>query len=196
MVLMGRRTFAAVEALTGQVIWEVSWRSRSTEYIVDPIVDNNSLLVCTDAPSGCALFEIHANDINEEWAWKQRNMQNRLNSSVLWEGYVYCPNYGNSRLTCMELATGQIMWSETRLGSGSVMMADGKLIMLSDTGRLTIAEASPDAYRVLCSAQILTGKCWTVPILSNGKIYARNAVGTLVCVELQTTDPNVDTAND
>jgi hypothetical protein len=123
-------------------------------------------------------------------------MLNRLNSSVVWEGYVYAPNYKNQKLTCMELATGRIMWSETELGSGSVMMADGKLIMLSDTGRLTIAEASSDSYQVLCSAQILTDKCWTVPVLANGKIYARDAAGTLVCVELQTTEPAVDAADD
>jgi hypothetical protein len=30
----------------------------------------------------------------------------------------------------------------------------------------------------------LTGKCWTVPVLANGRIYARNAAGQLVCVDV------------
>ena len=32
--------------------------------------------------------------------------------------------------------------------------------------------------------RILSGRCWSVPVLAHGKIYARNAAGRLVCVEL------------
>ena len=65
------------------------------------------------------------------------------------------------------------------------MLADGKLIILGEKGTLVIAEASSDAYKVLREAQILTGKCWTVPVLWDGKIYARNAPGDLVCVDVK-----------
>ena len=64
------------------------------------------------------------------------------------------------------------------------MVAGGKLIILSDKGKLAIAEASADGYKESASAQILTGKCWTVPVLANGRIYARNAAGTLVCLDV------------
>ena len=63
------------------------------------------------------------------------------------------------------------------------MAADGKLIVLSDTGTLVIAEASPTAFKPLAQAQVLGGKCWTTPVLSHGKIYCRNARGDLVCVD-------------
>ena len=71
------------------------------------------------------------------------------------------------------------------MDTGSLMLADGKLIILSERGRLVIAEASPDGFKELASAQILTGKCWTVPVLANGRIYARNADGQLVCVDVR-----------
>jgi len=63
-------------------------------------------------------------------------------------------------------------------------LADGKLIILSEAGKLVIAEASPDKYKEISSAQVLSGKCWTVPVLANGRIYARNAAGRLVCVDV------------
>ena len=56
---------------------------------------------------------------------------------------------------------------------------------LTDKGKLVIARASPDHYEELSTAQILTGKCWTVPVLANGRIYARNADGRLVCVDVR-----------
>ena len=64
------------------------------------------------------------------------------------------------------------------------MIAGDKLIILSEDGRLVIAEASPAGYKQLAAARILTGKCWTVPVLSGGKIYARNAAGDAVCVDV------------
>jgi hypothetical protein len=73
-----------------------------------------------------------------------------------------------------------------------VTLADGRLIALSDEGELCIAEASPDGYQEITRGQILSGKCWSVPVLANGKIYARNSTGTLVSVELETTAPKVN----
>jgi hypothetical protein len=84
------------------------------------------------------------------------------------------------------------MWSEGGFGNGSVTLADGKLIILSQSGQLCIAEPSPTAYREKGRGRILTGTCWSVPVLANGKIYARNATGNLVCIELETTGPKVD----
>ncbi|MCX6903724.1 MAG: hypothetical protein NTW03_09660 [Verrucomicrobia bacterium] len=68
------------------------------------------------------------------------------------------------------------------MGLGAVMAAEGKLIILGEKGELVIAEASPAAFRPLARAQILGGKCWTSPVLSHGRIYARNSKGDLVCV--------------
>lgn len=49
-----------------------------------------------------------------------------------------------------------------------------------------IARAEASGFKALARAQILPrGKCWTVPVLANGKIYARNAKGDVVCVEVQ-----------
>ena len=33
----------------------------------------------------------------------------------------------------------------------------------------------------LAGKQILKGKCWTTPVLSGGRIYARNTPGDIVC---------------
>ena len=80
--------------------------------------------------------------------------------------------------------TGDVKWTKRGLGKGSLMIADGKLIIMSDKGQLVIAEASPGSYNELASAKVLSGLCWTVPVLSNGKIYCRSHPGLLVCVDV------------
>jgi outer membrane protein assembly factor BamB len=64
------------------------------------------------------------------------------------------------------------------------MAAGGKLIVL-DRGELIVAEATPDRFTPLARAQVLGGKCWTVPVLAGGAIYGRNAAGHLVRVALE-----------
>ena len=66
------------------------------------------------------------------------------------------------------------------------MAADGKLVVLADGGNLVIAEASPVAFKQLAQAKPLSGKCWTMPVLANGRIYARNnKPGELVCLDVK-----------
>jgi len=190
LILMGEKTFAAVQARTGQVLWEHPWVTRYNANIPDPIVDGNLVFVSTGYDEGSALFDAATNQITQ--LWFQKNMQTWLNSSVLWQGYLYGPNDNGDAITCVERSTGDVIWTQGGFGNGSVTLADGKLIILSQAGQLVIAEASPAGYREIGSGRILTGKCWSVPVLANGKIYARNATGKLVCVKLETTGPKVD----
>ena len=182
VLLMSERTFAAVEAQTGQVLWEHPWVTRYNANIPDPVVDSNLVFVSTGYDEGSALFDVATGQAIE--LWFQKNMQTFLNTSVLWQGCLYGPNDKDKTLTCIERDTGWIIWAQAGFGNGSVMLADGKLIALSEDGQLCIVEASPAGYRELGKGRILSGKCWSVPTLANGKIYARNAAGRLVCVEL------------
>ena len=190
LILMSERTFAAVQAQTGEVLWEHPWVTKYNANIADPIVEGNLVFVSTGYQEGSALFDVATGRVTE--LWFQKNMQTFLNSSVLWQGYLYGPNDNGKALTCVQRSTGNIVWTQGGFGNGSVTLAGGKLIILSQAGELCIAEASPAGYRETGRGRILTGKCWTVPVLANGKIYARNAAGNLVSVELQTTGPRID----
>jgi len=85
-----------------------------------------------------------------------------------------------------------VKWSQDT-GFGSLMVADGKLIILSEkkidknnTGVLTIAEVSPKGYTELSSAKVMDSKgvCWTMPVLCGGKVYCRDSKGQLVCIDV------------
>jgi hypothetical protein len=94
---------------------------------------------------------------------------------------------GGGKLTCLDVETGKVNWSQrsSNLGTGTVTVAGDKLIILGEYGMLFIAEATPEAYKELASARILNNKCWTVPTLSHGLLYARDAQGHMVCLDLR-----------
>ena len=60
------------------------------------------------------------------------------------------------------------------MGKGSLILADGRLLVLSDRGKLTMIEATSEGYRDKGSVQALGGLCWTAPSLSNGRLFMRN----------------------
>ena len=89
------------------------------------------------------------------------------------------------KLKCVELSTGNEKWVDPAPGSGALIAADGKLIVLTDHGELLVAPASPEKFKLAARAQILGGTCWTAPTLANGLIYARNSRGDVVCVDVR-----------
>ena len=182
-VVLGHRELYGVFAATGRVLWKQPWTTLHDENIPDQIVAGDKLFVCSGLGTGAALFRIEPDRLVE--LWRHRNLQNWLSSSVLWKGHIYGVDTGKAKgVTCLDFQTGQVKWSGPDVGVGSLMLADGKLIVLSDAGKLTVVEAVPTGYQELASAQILEGKCWTMPVLANGRIYARNAMGDFVCVDV------------
>lgn len=181
-VILGHREVYSVVAATGEVLWKRPWKTLHDENIPDPTVCGDKLFISTGLGTGAALFTMDDGGLRELWSHKE--LQNWLGSSVVWRGHVYGVDNKDGALKCLDVNTGSVKWSHGGLGVGSLTLAGGRLIALSDKGKLMIAEAVPTDYRELASAQILEGKCWTVPVLANGRIYARNAAGNLVCIDV------------
>ena len=165
-------------------------RPNSDTTAVTPIIDQDTIFIAGGYGDGCALVQFDNGSLYT--VYKNREMSNHMNTCVLWEGHLYGfhgngsrPPARTAKLGCMEHETGDVRWEERGLGCGSLMMADGKLIVLSDTGELVIVEATPTEQKIVSRAKVLGGKCWTVPVLAHGRIYCRNAAGDLVCVDVR-----------
>lgn len=163
--------------------WKSPFRTNSTT----PIIHEGTIFVSTGYQVGCGLFRLA--DEKLELLYDNREMRNHFNNSILHDGHLYGFD-GNSNLgrvvhlKCMDHATGEVAWKHRGLGCGSLMIADGKLLILSDDGKLVVAKATPSGFEEIASSPILEGRCWTVPVLLGGRVYARSAKGKLVSVQL------------
>jgi outer membrane protein assembly factor BamB len=180
---------SAVDTLTGELNWQYRWITRYGVNAADPIVMGDEVFISSGYSKGAGLIRVTANEPVE--VWRIRQLRNQLNASVLVDGYLYGIDGDTTQqatLQCVSWKTGQVEWSEKGVGSGSLIAADGHLIVLSDKGKLGVIPASPSGFRPVTGAQILSGKCWTSPALAEGRLFARNAAGTLVCVDLRPGD--------
>jgi outer membrane protein assembly factor BamB len=183
VAIFSAKSLIAVEPTTGRVLWEYPWESPRDINAADPIISGDRIFIASE--SGSALLQTQEKGVSPLWQHRTL-MRNYFNPSVLIDGFLFGIDGTTHRptaLTCLNLETGEVQWSEPGFGSGALMAADGKLIIL-DRGELIVVRALPDRFSPLARAQVLGGKCWTVPVLADGGIYCRNAAGLLIRVAL------------
>jgi outer membrane protein assembly factor BamB len=176
---------AAVLVADGKELWRYPWKTDYDINAADPIVSGDQVFISSGYNHGASLLKIAGG--KPEKVWENKNMRNHFNSCVLLDGFIYGfdgdAGKKDTGMKCLDFKTGEVKWADPT-GVGGLMAADGKLIALSEKGELIIAEAKPAAFKALARAQVLGGKCWTMPVLANGRIYCRNAAGDVVCLDV------------
>lgn len=183
IVLMGK-AIVSVSPENGRELWRRPWITTLDANVATPIVHQGRLFVSTGYGTGCGLFSLTVEDgkPGAEELWTSRDMKNYFSTSLLIDGRVY--GFNSTMLTCMDFQTGDVLWRERGFNRGSLLAADGKLIILGERGALALAKASPQGYEELARYQLFEGKSWTVPTLSAGKLFVRNEE-ELVCLKLK-----------
>ncbi len=175
----------AAQVSNGEICWTLPWKTTWDQNASDVIVSDGKMFVSTGHGVGCALFDFTSGKPVQ--VWRNKDMRTFLSSCVFWKGFLY--GFDDRQLNCLDWNTGGVKWSAPDLGLGSLILADGKIIALTEKGTLLVAEATSEAYRPLAEAQILGGRCWSAPSLSDGRLYVRNAAGDLVCLDLRSKVP-------
>ena len=170
-----------VNASTGKKLWSYAWKTQYDVNAADPIVSGGKIFISSGYNIGGALLQASAT--SAKLVWKSKDMRNHFSSCVLYGGYLYGTDEGT--LKCVSFTNGQRKWAKGGFGKGGLMIADGKLIVLSERGELVIAKAQPAGYSELKRTSVLSATCWTPPVLANGRVYCRNKKGDLACVSLK-----------
>jgi len=180
IAMFGQKHVFGLDPATGKQLWKCEWVTKHDVNASDPIIHGDYVFVASGYNRGCGLIKLDGSTTTKLYDTKA--MRSQLSGPVLINGYLY--GIDENQLVCVDLMTGDVKWQERKVGKGSIMAANGKLIVLSDKGILTMADASPKAFEPISSAKILSGKCWVMPVLANGKIYTKNAKGHMVCIDI------------
>jgi outer membrane protein assembly factor BamB len=178
-------SYVAVDPQTGAVAWEFPWTTKYGVNATEPIVSGDHVFISTGYNKGCVLLKLDGN--TPVVVWQSKDLRCQFSDPVLIGKSVYgIDNDQNTRasLRCLDLMTGAVKWKDESVGFGSLMAAGDKLIVLTSKGELITANASPEKFEVISRAKVLDGKCWSQPVLANGRIYLRNAAGHIVCLDV------------
>lgn len=175
-----------LDATNGKTVAFEQWKTRFRTNSTTPIVVGSQIFLSTGYNRGCALFSFDGASIRK--VYETKTMSNHMNNSVLINGYLYgfdgnTHMRGAKDLVCIEWKTGKEHWRIDDFRIGSITAVGDTLIVLGESGELATAKASPTGFNAIARKRVLNGRCWTVPVLANGRIYCRNAKGDLVCVD-------------
>jgi len=170
------RAGVGVRASDGKLMWSYPAAANRTANITTPIFHDNKVFYTSDYGTGGGLLQLSAQngEIKAQEIYFTRAMQNHHGGVVLVDGYLY--GFNNSILTCLEFATGKLMWRDRSVGKGSLSYADGNLYLLSEDNVAGLAVATPTGYQERGRFEIPDQglPSWAHPVVSDGRLYIRN----------------------
>jgi outer membrane protein assembly factor BamB len=170
----------------GKLMWRYSRVANGTANIATPVFGDNKVFYTSNYGTGGALLGLQATggDVAAQEIYFTRQMQNHHGGVVMVDGYLY--GFDNLILTCLEFATGKVMWRHRSVGKGSIAYADGHLYLFSENNVVGLAEATPVEYRETGRFEVRDQgwPSWAHPVVSGGRLYIRNQ-GTLTSYNIR-----------
>jgi outer membrane protein assembly factor BamB len=172
----------AVDPATGATLWKQPY-SYKISTAISPVVSGDIVYCSAGYGVGGGAYKISkegaAFKSTELWRTPgDAQVANHWSTPVCKDGYLYgmfsFKAYGAGPMKCVEVATGKVLWEKPGFGAGNVILVGDKVLALGDDGSLVTVEASPKAYTEVARAKVIDGKCWSTPILANGKVYVRS----------------------
>jgi outer membrane protein assembly factor BamB len=175
-----------VRASDGKLMWRNSSAANGTANIATPVYSDGRVFFTSSYGTGATLIGLKAtgNEVRAQEIYFTRDMKNHHGGVVLVNGYIY--GYNDSILTCLEFASGKMMWRDRSVGKGAVTYADGHLYILSENNVVGLVEATPAGYREKGRFSIADQgwPSWAHPVVSGGRLYIRNQ-GTLTSYDVR-----------
>lgn len=187
-IFLTRNGLVGVDPVTGALQFQRRWRARlaASVNVATPLVVGDLIFISAEYGPGAAALRVEGSKLIDLWA-SDEVLSNHYATSVYHDGYLYGfhgrQEYSPS-FRAVELRTGKVRWSQDRFRGGSVSLVGDRLLILRETGELTLAAASPDGFKPLARAQLLPPTLRAYPALSDGFLYVRND-NTLVCLDLR-----------
>jgi len=177
---------SSIEPENGQEKWLVPWEFEMNA--TTPAV-NDDIIFITSFTMGCQAIQFNRDSY--EVLWTNDAIAAHHSDPIVIDGYLYGYSGFSGRnkgsFKCVELSTGDVMWSTKEIGQGTTTFVDGHLICMDVKGNLFLVNPDPKAFRKVGSFENALNQvkhnAWTVPVVANGKLYLRY-LQTLVCYDL------------
>ncbi|MCZ7640737.1 MAG: PQQ-like beta-propeller repeat protein [Verrucomicrobia bacterium] len=180
-----------VDARDGTLLWETpDWRISIANVPSPLVLDGGRVFLSGGYNAGAIMLAIE----EQEGRFTPRTLY-RLDAEtfgatqhtpILYQGLIYGVR-PDGRFTCLNPQDGSVVWTSdrgTNFGLGPFLLAGDLFLVMNDSGRLVLAEASPARYAALAEARVLTGReSWGPLALVGGRLLARDLT-QLVCLDL------------
>ena len=167
-----------VSATDGRLLWRYDRPANRTANITTPIVSGPYVFAASAYNTGGGLLHLRSAErgrVRATEVYFTRDMQNHHGGMILDSGLLF--GCHRSIWTCLDFKTGAVLWKDRGVGKGSLVYADGKLVLYSERGRVGLIRASGEGYEPLGGFTVpgqTEHPTWAHPVVINGRLYLRN----------------------
>jgi outer membrane protein assembly factor BamB len=189
VVCLTQKRLVSLSPKDGELFWEFPFKDLIAESSTTPVLVGDMLIASsvTLGSIGLKLTEKSGKPAVEQ-AWKNPALTCYFSTPVPVGEQVYMINGsldGSASLRCVETKSGKILWTKTKIGkyhAALIRTGDDMLLMLDDSGFLTLIQPDPAGYKELARSKIC-GETWAHPAIANGRLYVRDNK-ELICIGL------------
>jgi outer membrane protein assembly factor BamB len=168
---------AGYAAKDGKKLWSTPWKTHQDINVAQPLLfDGDRVFISSAYGVGCAMFQIVKN--GDKWEakelWKNKVLRAKMSSPVAYQDHIY--GLDDGVLTCLSAKDGSRKWKGGRYGHGEPILSGDLIVILTESGKLVLVEATPQVFHELGSIQAIKGRTWNYPALARGKVFVRNDV--------------------
>jgi outer membrane protein assembly factor BamB len=180
---------------TGKVEFHFPWRAKIEESVnaANPVVVGDRVLLSECYGVGAVCLKLKPGKPELVWSDREKDKDEKALmahwGTPIHDGdFVYgCSgrHTNEADLRCVELATGEVKWTQRRTTRCTLLKADGHILSLGEGGELRLFKANPAKYEEVArwESPDLAYPAWAPPLVSHGLLYVRGK-DKLVCYEL------------
>ena len=185
--------FLVLDPLTGESVatYTKTWKETSNCNAITPYIHNGRIYL-VHSKHGMARLSLSGDKFTQDWLsedGKYANEWQAFNTHVIYEGDIYFLTKGRGSsgtgLNCVDAETGKRKFLDEKYDFGNSLLVGNKMIMLSEKGELIWGELGDASFKETHRQKILEGLCWSNPVLLGDLLYARDAEGSTVCLQLK-----------
>jgi outer membrane protein assembly factor BamB len=182
-----------VDARDGKLLWRYdapAYPKYGGINISTPVASGDTVFAASGytVGGGLARIEKTPEGLLAREVYFTKDMKNHHGGLILSDGFLYGAN-DPGILTCLEYATGKVIWRSREPGKCSLLYADGMLYCRDENGPITLVEATPDGYHQhgrFDQPDRSKQKAWPHLVIAHGRMYVRDQ-DVLLCYDVRAT---------
>ncbi len=163
------------------------WRARMHASVnaATPLAVGDGIFMTSSYGAGAVLLKPDGKTFRSAWSGDE-SLSSHFATPVLVDGFLY-GFHGRQEsgpdFRCIEASSGKVRWSLERAGSGSVLAAGRKLLLLMESGEVRVLEANPEKPIEKGRFQAGGSGARALPALALGRFFFRDRAH-LLCLEI------------
>jgi len=181
IMVLTAKAFIGVNADDGDLLWRFPHETPFDENISSPIFHDGFVLISTRTTGSVLLrVDVSGRKASVTPVWRNHDLDNQHGGVVLYRGYLFGASHVNQqgKWICVDWKTGQTQFMNRDIGKGTLTLADGMFFLMSETGEVAIAPASPQGWEILGRFKAPwggSGPYWAHLVVCDGRLYLRHS---------------------